>query len=315
MAIITFTLLTFGEIVPKVLFRSFADKLILKLIYPIRAIHFLLNPIIFIANSLSNFVLRVLNLRKESMSKLFSKHDVEVLLMEARESGTVDEDEHRIIRRVLALPETFVREAMIPRTMIHALPQTAGLTQVRNLIAKTGVSKVPIYRKNIDHIIGIVFIFDLFNNPATLKEVIKPVMFVPENKKCDQLLKEFRETNTTVAIVLDEYGGTAGLVTVSDLAEELFGELEEQTEGISSIRMLNKTSWAVDASTSMDVVNEQLGLNIPDGPYETLAGFILYRMGRIPRTGEKMVLQGFRTLITKATANRVEEVRIIRIPV
>jgi CBS domain containing-hemolysin-like protein len=312
-AIITLTILTFGEIVPKVLFRTHAHSLILKVVYLIRLFHIILNPIIFIAEKISSNILQLLKISREDDINLFHKRDIEVLLREAKLSGVVDEDEHKIITRVLSLPEKLVREAMIPRTLIQAIEDTAGLNGLRQLMIQTGNTKIPVYKDTIDNIIGVVFFFDLLSKPKSLKQIIKPITFTPENKKCNELLREFRQTNTSIAIVIDEYGGTAGIITTEDLIEKLFGDFEDTplTE-IPSIRALNRTTWQVHASESIDKINEELNINIPPGNYETLSGFILARLGHIPKVYERIELRSIKIVITRASKNRVEEARIIK---
>jgi CBS domain containing-hemolysin-like protein len=155
--------------------------------------------------------------------------------------------------------------------------------------------------------------FDLFADNPTLDEVIKPVTYIPENKKCNELLSEFKQTSTSIAIVIDEYGGTAGLVTLEDLVEELLGEIEESTEkSDQTIVRINKTTWKIKASESIKAINEQINVNIPEGEYETLAGYILSELGRIPESGEKIALKDSSIMVSKAGKNIIEEVRLVK---
>jgi len=311
--LITLTILLLGEIIPKVLFRTYAHSLILKIIYIMRFFHFILNPLILISTKISSFVIRLLRLGIKSETQIFDKDDIFVLLREARLSGVVDEEEQKIISRVLNLPDTLVREAMVPRTSIQAINEKSKISDIRNFMIETGKTKIPVYKSTIDNITGIVFMFDLLTNNLSLKEVIKPVTYVPENKKCNELLHEFKETNTSIAIVIDEYGGTAGLVTIEDLAEELFGEIEESTEKSDQpLIRINKTTWKIKASESIEIINEQIHVSIPEGDYETLAGFILFELGRIPETGEKIALNDGSLMVTRASKNMIEEVRLVK---
>jgi CBS domain containing-hemolysin-like protein len=311
--VITITILLFGEIIPKVLFRTYAHNLILKIIFVIKLFHFLLNPLIIIATKISSLVIKLFRLGSKSEKSMFDRQDIVVMLREARMSGIVDEEEQKIISRVLNLPDTLVREAMVPRTAIQAVSEKASIRKVREFIIETGKSKIPIYRSTIDDITGIVFMYDLFDKKAQIKDVIKPVSYVPENKKCDELLREFQQNNTSVAIVIDEYGGTAGLITIEDLAEELFGEIEESmVKSDQPVIRINKTTWKIRASEPIEVINELLEINIPEGEYETLAGFILAELGRIPEVGEKIALRDSSVMVTQATNNMIEEVRLIK---
>lgn len=312
--VITLTILLFGEIIPKVLFRTYAHSLILKIVYIMRFFHFLLNPLIILATRISSSVIRLFRLGSKSEKTMFDKDDIVAMLREARLSGVVDEGEQKIISRVLNLPDTLVREAMVPRTSIQAISEKSKISDIRNFMIETGKTKIPVYKSTIDNITGIIFMYDLFADNQRLKEVIKPVTYVPENKKCNELLHEFKEMNTSIAIVIDEYGGTAGLVTIEDLVEELLGEIEESTENSEQpIIRINKTTWKIRASESIETINEQIGVNIPEGEYETLAGFILVELGRIPETGEKIALNDSLIMITRAGRNIIEEVRLVKI--
>jgi CBS domain containing-hemolysin-like protein len=263
---------------------------------------------------ISSWVIRLFRLGNKSEKTLFDKDDIVVMLREARLSGVVDEEEQKFISRVLNLPDTLVREAMVPRTSIQAISEKSKISTIRNYMIETGKSKIPVYKSTIDNITGIIFMYDLFADNSLLKEVIKPVASVPENKKCNELLHEFREMNTSIAIVIDEYGGTAGLVTIEDLVEELLGEIEESTEKSKQpIIRINKTTWKIRASESIEIINEQIGVNIPEGEYETVAGFILVELGRIPEAGEKITLNDSLIVITRAGRNIIEEVRLVKI--
>ncbi|MFC2088390.1 hemolysin family protein, partial [Calditrichota bacterium] len=222
-------------------------------------------------------------------------------------------DEHKIISKVLELPETLVREAMVPRTQMEAVSHKIGVNQLRNFMTEKGFTKIPIYKKNIDDIIGVVFMYDLFSDIKTIKEVIKPVTYTPDNKKCNELLKEFKQSNLSIAIVIDEYGGTAGLVTTEDLIEELFGEFDDTSDhNLKTLKRINKITWEIDASETIDVINEQLNIDLPEDDFETIGGLILSQLGRIPTSGEQMVLHNCRIVIVKAMQNKIELVRLIK---
>jgi CBS domain containing-hemolysin-like protein len=311
--IITLTLLLWGEILPKVIFNVHANRLILNLIFPIRILHFLLHPIVLLAVRVSTFILNRLNLNRTKDKPLYDKKDIEGMLREAKVAGVVNENEHKIIKRILYLSEKLVKEAMVPRTAMIAVDISTRLDKLRSLMAKTGFTKLPVYRDSMDNIIGITSIYDLFFNQQSIESIVRPVMFTPENKKCDELLREFWQNKTTMAIVVDEYGGTAGLVTIQDLMEELFGEIEEHSApGANWLRILNKNTFKIPGSATIEYINDMLQLNIPEGQYETIAGFVLSRLKRFPAVGEKIILDDYRIIIAKATRKKILEMRIIK---
>jgi putative hemolysin len=310
---ITFIVLLFGEIIPKIFFRSFANNIILKIIYPIRFFEILFKPIVFIVTAIISRIFGIVKLTKEDEKFILSKDDVSVFIREAHYAGIVDQDEHKIISRILALPSIQVKEAETPRTSIQAIEQNRNINSLRKLMIRTGYTKIPVYKKDIDNIIGVVFIYDLFKKVKEIKEIIKPIKYIPENKKCNELLHEFRNTNTSIAIVIDEYGGTSGLVTLEDLVEVLFGDFEELAdENITKIIALNKITWRIYASELIENINDKIGISIPAGNYDTLAGYIITQLGYIPKIGEKIVFQNFYMIITKANKKKVIEVRLIR---
>jgi len=311
--LITLVILLFGEIVPKVIFRTHAHSLILHIIYVIRFFHFLFKPVIAIAKRVTNLSLKLMKIDRHEEKYLLDKNEITVLLKEAKISGLVDESEHKIISRVLDLSRKLVREAMIPRISINAIDFSDGLAGLKKMITITGNTKIPIYEGSIDNIIGVAFLYDLFLQPDNLRDIMRSVIYTPENKKCNELLHEFKESNSSIAVVIDEYGGTAGIVTLEDLMEELFGEIDEfSSDTITPIRALNKNTFLADARETVEGINDQLDLEIPAGNYETLAGFITTKLGYIPKTSEKLTIGKARIIITKSSRKRIEQVRIVK---
>ncbi len=311
--VITFTILLLGEIVPKVLFRTYANAIILKVIYIIRFFHFMLNPLIFFVLRVSTAALRLFKISDKTEDAIFDKKEIMVLVNEAIAAGIVDKEEQKIISRVLTLPDTRVREAMVPRTAIYAIEEKSSMADLHQLISKTGKSKILVYRSTIDNITGVIFFFDLLKKETNISDIIRPIRYVPENKKCNELLREFQETNTSIAVVVDEYGGTAGIVAFEDLVEELFGEFDESIRGSTDpIVKVNQNTWRIQANEEIDVINEQLEIKIPEGEYETIAGFVLSRLGRIPESGEKIILQDCTIIVTRADSIKINQVRLIK---
>jgi len=311
--LITVFILIFGEILPKALFRILDDLVILIIIYPIRFFHFLFKPFIWIVNSISMSILSLFGMKSENVKVFFSKEDVALLLNEGKMAGIIEEEDHKIISKVLELPDTLVREAMVPRTQMEAVDIKISIKKIRSFMSEKGFTKVHVYKNDIDHIIGVIFMYDLFQDIKSIKDVIKPVTITPENKKCNKLLKEFKKNNTSIAIVIDEYGGTAGLVTTEDLIEELFGEFDDASDGIiNTITKINKNTWEIDATENIETINDTLKLNLPEESYETIAGLVLAELGRIPEVGEQMVIHNSRIVVTQAQKNKIEKVRVIK---
>lgn len=311
--LITIFVLIFGEILPKALFRILDDLVVLVIMYPIRLFHFLFKPFIWMVNLITTGILNLFGMKSDTVKVFFSKEDVALLLNEGKLAGIIEEKDHKIISKVLELPDTLVREAMVPRTQIEAVDIKWSIKKIRTFMSEKGFTKVPVYKNDIDHIVGVIFMYDLFKNIRTVKEVMKPVTIAPENKKCNALLKEFKMNNTSIAVIIDEYGGTAGLVTTEDLIEELFGEFDDASNGIvKTIKKINKNSWEIDAVETIETINESLNLNLPEENYETISGLVLSELGRIPETGEQMVIHNCRIVVTKAQKNKIEKIRLIK---
>ncbi|MEM6335720.1 MAG: hemolysin family protein, partial [Bacteroidota bacterium] len=215
---------------------------------------------------------------------------------------------------VLDLDAVRVKESMVPRTDIQAIEAGASLEEVQEQFRATGHSKLPVYREGIDQIVGLVMAYDLFHHPKTLEEIIRPVHFVPDTKRSKDLLLEFLASRMSIAIVIDEYGGTAGLVTIEDLIEELTGEIhDEHDEQEFIVRQLDERTFVLNARAEIDELAERWGIALPEGDYETVAGLVLDHLGHIPEVNEEFDLAGFRFLVLRASQNRVELIKATRI--
>ena len=204
-----------------------------------------------------------------------------------------------------------LKESMVPRTDVIAMDEQTPLRELQQIFVSTGHSKIPIFRENIDNIVGIAFAYDFFNRPESLEEIIRPATFVPETKLSKELLEEFLETKTSIAIVIDEYGGTAGLVTTEDLLEELFGDIKDEFDmDENMLRILSEVSVIASGRLEIDELAEKSTISLPDGDYETVAGYLLERLGTIPEVRDEFELDGYRFVILQAMANRIDTVRI-----
>lgn len=302
-----------GEIIPKTLFRSLANWLVRKIAYPLQFFYYLFIPISVIISRISELLLSPFGYKKEEIRQFFSQKDIEILLTESQEMvKRTAPEQGEFLSAILSLRELWVRDAMVPRTEIIAVSSNATIHELAEIFKKYGHTKVPVYSGTLDDIIGIVFLKDLFSRPASLGEMIRPVMFVPETRRCSDLLSEFRAKNTTIAIVFDEYGGTAGLITTEDLVEELFGDIEdEHDEQEIMIRQIEEKVYRVNARIEIEKLNEALDLQLPEEEeYETLAGFLLTHLGHVPRRDETFDFNQIKITVTKATRRKIQWVKL-----
>ncbi|MBN2372161.1 HlyC/CorC family transporter [bacterium] len=251
---------------------------------------------------------------------LESEEDFHRLIDEGEEEGIIEEEEHDLIHSVFEFRDTIVREVMVPRVDIAAIPLKATLDEVLDIIIEKGHSRIPVYDQNMDNIVGIVYAKDILKvfksdkRDIVITDIMRPPYFVPETKKIMDLLKEFQVQKIHMAIVVDEYGGTAGLVTIEDLLEELVGEIQDEYDNERErLVRLNDNTISVDAHINVEEIEEFFDCKIPEEDFETVGGLIFHLFERIPKEGEDVTFQGLRFIVRKADERRVLRVEISRV--
>jgi len=313
-------IMIFGEIIPKAIFRAQADFMMSVIAVPLRVFYFLLRPLIALANGSSNMIIKWFVPDAEKTESFYRRQDVELIFKELKESGgsgDLDEDDSEILQNVLELSNKRVKDSMIPRIEIQAVERNTAVDEALDLLIKSGHSKLPVYRESIDDVIGVVFASDFFDNPKTLNEIIRPVKLIPSSKKSKDLLTEFRQSNLSVAIVLDEYGGTAGMVTIEDLLEEVVGDIQDEHDIDDDImKRLSTNTYVISGSVEIEELMEkfhEIGLPLEPSEYDTVAGYLINHLGRIPKVNEELLIEGKKFIISKATQSRIETVKLILI--
>ena len=310
--VITFSILVFGEIIPKSLFRAMVNSVIRPVLFIVYIFYWLLSPFIWLLNLLVDLTLSLLRIQHETTHYFFSRDELELLLKEGLGGEEKENPELKYIDKILDFGSIKVREAMTPRTELVAAPETIEIEKLKELFIQHGVMHIPIYQKDLDNIKGIVFLYDLFDNPESLNEIIKPLEMVPENISCAQLMKEFKKKNISVALVVDEYGGTAGLVTMDDLIDTMFGDFPEAFDKVPQIRALNNHTWLMDGNFPLDELEDIVDLKFPEGDYETIAGLILQKAGHIPQQDETIFFDDFRVVVTRVAKHKILEVKLVK---
>jgi putative hemolysin len=311
----TLILLIFGELLPKYFARELSDRVILFASIPIRIVYYILFPFVRITSSLSSFLTQASSRKAENLEFLFSKEDIEYLVKESHEAGIVNKKESAIITKVLALGEQKVYEAMRPRTEIVGVDIESTIDEAISVFIESGYSKIPVYEENLDNIRGVIFAYDIFKSPQNLQSIIREIIFVPETKRSFEMLNEFLNKQVSIAIVVDEFGGTAGLVTMEDIIEELFGEIKDEYDVEEDIcRKVASDTYLISGKVEIDYINEKYNLNIPTGDYETIAGYITSKIGRIPQQGESVTVDNFNFIIARSTNIRIDLVKLTIIP-
>lgn len=304
--VMTFLILVFGEVIPK----SFATRnniLIAKLtIYPIHWLSILFTPIILFLNFIPRITGRISKTPSATEQELITFVEV------VEEQGEIKEAEREMIHNIFELDDTNASEIMTPRADMFVVDADAPLDF--KTIADSGFTRIPVIEGDIDHVVGILNIKDIFMHQATsgtpvdVRSVMRPPYFVPENKKLDRLLHQFKARKNHMAIIVDEYGGVSGLITLEDALEELVGEIRDETDKEDPHIITKKPKeWLVLGKSEIEEVNQRIGINIPESKgYDTFSGFILDRIGRIPEENEAFTINGFKVVVMEMDGNRIK---------
>jgi putative hemolysin len=311
----TLIILVTAEFLPKAFFRINPNRMLDFFAVPAKVFYILLYPVVWIIDRFSKQILSALfkvKLNEEQMT--FGRSDLDEYVNEFT-LNDVEEDadsEIRIFRNALNFSEIKVRECMIPRTEITAMEINDDITELKQTLVDTGLSKILIYRNDIDNIIGYVHSFELFQKPETIKSVIRPISLVPESTKVKDLLTLFGQQHRSVAVVLNEFGGTAGMVTTEDIIEEIFGEIEDEHDKEELIEeIIGDNEYRFSARLEIDYINQEYNIALPESDdYETLAGYIIEHHQSIPELKEIIRLGNFLFTVTKVESTRIEEVEL-----
>ncbi|RKU21878.1 hypothetical protein C6499_20935 [Candidatus Poribacteria bacterium] len=326
---VTTLLLIFGEILPKTIFRVKADSLALRYAYPLRFSELVLAPLIYLVQTLTKFIIRLIDRGTSATSPDAQREELRLLATMGERSGNLDTDQRRMIHSLLNLQNRTVAQVMVPLVDIVAIEKNTRCEDFLQIAADSGFSRIPVYEEHIYDIVGIVNLLDVIYDdvesetvstsheksdtlPETVEPFIRTVLHVPESKNINALLKEIQHTRHTMVFAVDEYGGTVGLVTVEDLVEEIVGEFADERDGPDLARLIAPHILECDARTEVDLLEEHYGLPIPEGDYETVAGYILDRTGTIPETGTELSLGDAIITVTDADARAIRKVSIRR---
>ena len=317
-----FLILVFGEIVPKSLAIANAETIAKKVARPIDIIASFVLPLINFFKVIINTLFYFSGKKRIKEKKEITEEDLITLIDVGKDEGVIEEEEKEMIRNIFEFGDTMVKEVMVPRVDVDCIPSDTKLDMILNLIKKYGHSRIPVYEDTIDDIIGILYAKDLLavyeqwfksKEKFYLKKIIRRAYFVPENKKIDELLDIFQRDKIQIAIAIDEYGGTAGLVTMEDVVEEIVGEIiDEYDKEIKLYEIIDNNTVIVDGIISIDKINELLNIEIPENDFETLGGFIYDLMGRVPNKNEKIEYKNVQITIEQVVKNRIKKVKIIK---
>ena len=313
----TILILVTAEFLPKAIFRVYANETLKILALPAYFFYVSLYVFSFIINGISDFFLKfIFRTDKDAQQTVFSKEELGNYITEQLEFGNDSEEEIdseiQIFQNALEFQKVKAREIMVPRTEILAIEIHEKVSKLSESFINSGFSKILVYKTSLDDIIGHVNAFELFKKPKTIKSILLPVEIVPESMMINDVLNSLMKKRKSIAVVVDEYGGTSGMITVEDVVEELFGEIEDEhdVQELTDER-ITETEFKFSARLEIDYLNEEYNLNIPkEEAYETLGGFIIDHTENIPEKGEVLEILGYEITILGVSSSKIEEIRL-----
>ena len=294
--ILSFFTLVFGELVPKRLAMKYYEKISYATIGVIRAISIITAPLVKLLTISTNMISKIFGVG-EAEEEIVTEEEIKMMIDEGEEKGTIKKKKKQLLNNVFQFNDIVVSEIMTPRTDMYAIDINEDINHLLDKIDKYKYSRIPVYEDNIDNIKGILYVKDLIkplknNKKIELKKLMREAYFVPESKDIDELFKEMQQNKVQMAIAIDEYGGTAGIITVEDIIEEIVGNIfDEYDDEEADIKKIDDNTYILNGTITIYELNRLFGVEIPEGDYETLSGYLLDLLGRIPDEKEKPVIE------------------------
>lgn len=316
----TILILIVAEFLPKIIFRKNPNRVLLIFSIPLFIIYYLFLPFIIFINWIAKILFRLifrLQLKDErySLSPL-ELNDFVQEITNTEEESVLGEQEKVLFKNAIEFRNVKIRECMVPRTEIVALEINDSIEDVQKVLTESGHSKILIFQDNIDNIIGYVHAFDIFSKPKNIKSILREPLIIPESMLANHILTLFIKQNKSIAVVVDEFGGTSGIVTLEDIMEEIFGEIEDEFDkGLLIDENPAENVYIFSARIEIDFINEKYNLNLPNSEeYETLAGYIIHEYGSIPKERDKLNIEHYEVDILKASETRIELIKLHILP-
>ncbi len=324
-AIMTILILFFGEITPKTFAKHNAERLAIICIRPLAALYYVLYPFTYVINAFVKVVIKIMGGEIDKEQPLITEEELEFLINVGEKEGILEDETKEMMHNILDMKNITVKEVMVPRTEMVAVPLDATFEDIMSVIEEHEYSRIPVYKKDLDHIVGILYIKDLIKHTARegfngfdLKKLLRDAFFVPETKNIYDLFKDFQLRRVHLAIVIDEYGGVAGLVTMEDILEEIVGEIRDEydTKEEDDFIEIDENTYMINAGMDLDDFCEKLGIEKTEdmNEYETVAGLVYDLADKIPSEGDEFGFMGrFRIRVVKTKGNKILKVEVKRI--
>jgi putative hemolysin len=315
--LMTLAVLIFGEITPKSLAANNPQQISLRIAKPINLITILLNPVIVFLTHITRIIIKIFGGNIDTKQPFITEEELKTIVDVSHEEGVLEVEEKQMIHNVVEFGDLLVKEIMIPRTEMAMININAAYDEIISAFQKFRFSRMPIYKDNTDNIVGILYLKDLFlYNDArecfNIQKYLRECYYTIEFKRIKELFENMRKNKLTIAIVLDEYGGTVGIVTMEDLIEKIVGEIGDEYDGDNrEIEAIKENEYLVDGGTKIDLVNEILGLNIESENYDSIGGFVIGELGRFPVQGEKVMCQNVKIITETVEGNKIIKLEIL----
>ena len=315
--ILSLIVLVACEITPKTLALQRAERVALRMARLVAAATFVMRPIVFVLTAVTRLILRMLGGRAEVRGPFVTEEELKMLVSVGEEEGVLEEEEREMIHGIFEMGDMRVREVMVPRTDLVAIEVNEPVEKAVDLVTKHGHTRIPVYEGNLDHIVGVLYAKDLLRavvrgEQKTLRDIARKPYFTPESNKVQDVLRDLRKNRVHMAIVVDEYGGTAGAVTIEDILEEIVGPIQDEYDigEEDEIQFISPNEVVLDGRVSVDDVNELLKLNIAADDYDTIGGYVLNQLGAAPKVGATLKLGTAELRVEGVQGTRIKKVRI-----
>ncbi len=321
---ITFLTVIFGELAPKTFAVTHAESISLAMARPIELYIRAISPLVWVFNKLSNSIIQLFGGEVRPAPQLLTEEEMKAMIKIGEEEGTLEKEEKEMLHNVFAFGDKKVTEAMVPRTEIVAISEGAAVSDVLSLVSDEGYSRYPVIRETVDNITGVLYVKDILRKMAReevpmntpIKGFVRDAYYVPESKMVTALLDDMQKNKFQIAIVVDEHGGTAGLITLEDIMEEIVGGLQDEFEAIEAekeVEIVDERTFVVSGSTGLDEINELINVELKSEEFHTIGGFLFGLFGHLPKIGEQLRYHDLRFLILEMDGKKIERIKITKI--
>jgi CBS domain containing-hemolysin-like protein len=322
--IMTFLTVIFGELAPKTFAVTHAEKVALFMAKPMEFYIKLISPLAWIFSKLSSLIIRFFGGEIKPTPQFLTEEEMKAMISIGEEEGTLEKEEKEMLHKVFEFGDKKVSEAMVPRTEIVAIPEDAAVADVFELITTERYSRYPVIKETVDNIIGILYVKDILIKMAkeeiapdtSIATLIRDAYYIPESKMVTELLDEMQKHKFQIAIIVDEHGGTAGIITLEDIMEEIVGGLQDEFEAIGAekeVEIVDESTLVVSGFTGIDEVNELVGVDLKSEEFNTIGGFLFGLFGHLPRVGEQLKYHGLKFLILEMDGKKIDKVKITKL--